>query len=236
MRAELSQLIELPSHVYRYGTSGNGMFLTGGELRTLRAAGAVRTDNFLFGRPCNLRAGSFGVHELRFAVVLPAVQVVVAAILLHSAGAPNPGRLLPHALLICHGLNAPALLSRIPGRFGPLSWVMGSIVMDFGMEDLLFLLGIIVTWYFVGRAMDRYRTPNGTKGSGRILTTLAHIFLLAVAGLMLVFGLHDFGDSSLYLFGRLERGVLALAWSAALFFVSVRALTRVIRSSVCGSV
>jgi hypothetical protein len=106
---------------------------------------------------------------------------------------------------------------------------MGSLVLDFGVEDLLFLLGVIVTWYFVGRTLDRRRVPEDGRHRNLVVSVLAHCFLLATAGLLLLLGLGDFRHFDDYLTGRPERTILVLAWSASLFAMSGKGLMRVIR-------
>jgi len=102
------------------------------------------------------------VQKPKLAVVLPAVQFVFAAILLQwSYRTPIPRGTelyVPTSRLICRGLNAPALLfSEVDYYFvqseAAPTWTARPIL-GFYADDLFFLLGVIVVWYFAGRALD----------------------------------------------------------------------------------
>jgi hypothetical protein len=158
------------------------------------------------------------MRKLKLAVALPAVQAIVAATLLYMAG-PLRGPPVPTARLICVGLNAPAMF---------FSFVGVDTIFGIDASDLFFLLGIIVVWYFVGRALDRRRVPRTIRES-TMVRAVTHSFLLAMGGLLLYIGLLNFRYPIFENLGRRpERGILTLSWSCCLIFFSGKALLRMI--------
>lgn len=174
------------------------------------------------------------MHKLKLTVALPTVQVIAAAMLLRLAGPPD--FYVPTTKLICQGLNAPALVTKffglVPGLF---SLVMDRRILGFGADDLFFLLGVAVTWYFVGRTLDRRFAPKKDRAPALTVSIMVHCFLLALGVLLLCFGLSDFQHPNFDNLGhRPMRAVLVLAWSASLIFFSVRGLVRAIRPATAG--
>ena len=159
------------------------------------------------------------MRKLKLAVALPVVQAILAATLLYVAG-PLRGPPVATARLICMGLNAPAVFFSFLG-LGTVFGIDGS--------DLSFLVGVIVVWYLVGRALDRRWVPRTIEESVMV-PAVARGFLLAMGGLLLYIGLFDFQDPTFdNLSHRPERGILTVLWSCSLIFLSGRALVRMIR-------
>jgi len=168
------------------------------------------------------------MHKLRLAIVLPIIQVVIAAILLRLGKRPPVAMFVPTAQRINWGLNAPALLFRavpvfVAGREPASTWPSRS-VLGFDVSDLFFLVGVIVVWFLVGRALDRRRTSKTAGGHRSATALVAHPLLLALAGLLFYLGLLERRS---YL--DLVRTLLMWIWSASLIFVSIRGLVRVLR-------
>jgi len=81
---------------------------------------------------------------------LPGVHVLVAAILLYFGGRDEtPFSLGPQMRLFCWGLNTPAVPLQAVGRRleYTFTWLRGSLL-HFGVEDLFFLCGVAIVWYF----------------------------------------------------------------------------------------
>lgn len=183
------------------------------------------------------------MRKLKLAVLLPTIQCIIAAILLqckYRAPVPRGSELyVPTVWLICRGLNAPALLFWVLAHYlfsweTMSTWVSRSrSIFGFYADDIFFLVGVIVVWYFVGLAMDRRRTES-TVGKG--VTTIVCSLLLALGVLLFALGLHDLGP------GRPENidppvgAFLTLMWSISLIFLSGRGIVRVIRRAFRRSV
>ena len=124
------------------------------------------------------------MRKLKFAIVLPITQVLIALILLLWADrTPVPPKLdyyyLPPAWLICKGLNAPAMLLLVP--FGG-DWYFVPSMPIVGRG--LFLMFVAVVWYLVGRALDRGPRPAGER---RMVTVLMVQSLVLTAGGLLLY-------------------------------------------------
>jgi hypothetical protein len=171
------------------------------------------------------------MRKLRFAALLPVLQVTLAAILLQWAGPPDSYWSEP--MLICRGLNAPALLFMAPTMWPPISELARGRVLGISISDIFFLVGVLVVWYLVGRALDRRLDSQRRDGPGPLTALIAHLMTLAVGGILLYVALHDFQYPNFDNLGhRPERAILTLAWSISLILISVRGLLRVIRSRV----
>lgn len=172
------------------------------------------------------------MQKLRFALLLPVIQAVVALGLIEW-GEQTPGprgadSFVPTAWLVCRGLNAPALLFRslwAPTLDSPLRLIVGLDTSDF-----LFLLGVIVVWYFVGRALDQRSTLTPVGGRAVASAVTVHLLLLALGGLLLFVALHDFEYqvTSLAPVGAF----LILLWSVSLLFLSGRGLLKAVRQTL----
>lgn len=169
------------------------------------------------------------MRKLRLAALLPIFQVVLAAILLQWAVPPNFYWSEP--VLICQGLNAPALLFVALTRWPPIAELAGGRVRGTSINDIFFLLGVVVVWYFVGRALDRKRGSRQQKQSGAPKSVAAYLVILAAAGILLYLALLDFQNPNFDSWHHFpERAVLTLAWSTTLAFISARGLLTIIRS------
>jgi hypothetical protein len=164
-----------------------------------------------------LDARSFDVRRLRWAIVLPLVQFVVAAIIQLSPSW-SPWR------DICSGMNAPALLFRavplILAEWRPESpWLSWSILGVY-VSDFFFMLGVIVVWLLVGRALDQGRTSRTSRSRGFAAALIVHPLLLVLGGFLSYVGFY---------LDDLVRTLLTWLWSVSLIFVSVRGLVAAIR-------
>lgn len=173
--------------------------------------------------------------KLKFATILPIIQFAIAAILLqcgYRTHIPRRSEMyMPTTRLICRGLNAPALLFRIlnPISWGPrFDWVPRSIL-GFDTDDVFFLLGVIVIWYLMGRALDRRGDARVGGWIGILLRFAISLILLGLGVILVLAGLHDFGP------GRPNNpsfplgAVLTLAWAIVLIFLPARGFVLTIR-------
>ena len=133
------------------------------------------------------------MRRVRFAVVLPVVQVFIAAILLVWADLAIPivyrywwrfprrevfiDACVIAANTVSHGVNAPALLFR--GLALSLR-LQGHPVWGVGVEDVFYLAGVVVLWNLVGRTLDRRRfritTSASRMSTGRVWFNLLLVF------------------------------------------------------------
>jgi hypothetical protein len=179
-------------------------------------------------------------RKLRLAVALPVTQLIIAAILLSwghrlkSGLGPHPAIFyVPTVTLVCYGISAPALLLR--AALLPLSQIRFSVA-SLDAADLLFLSGVVVVWYFVGKAVDRRihglhsRPATVPDVVGNLLAVVVSIilFALAVAG---------FGSGVLENpFGSTVEAILSMLWSLILIVWSGANIFEVWRHRRVGSV
>lgn len=177
------------------------------------------------------------MRKLRWAWVLPLIQFVTATILLRwGYRAPGPRGAeyyVPIGHRICWGLNAPAVSFRILGSYLIRSkQPSGSVILrdfGFGADDLLFLAGVVIVWYLVGRALDGQRTSRTSGGHGIALALMARLLLLALGCLFLfvVFERYNHLDHA--------GAFLTATWSVSLIVLSGRWFVRLGFQSLRGS-
>jgi hypothetical protein len=185
------------------------------------------------------------MRKLKFAIVLPIAQILIASVLLLWADrTPIPPPNFPVAWFLCRALNAPVMLLMIP--LGG-NWNFVPQIPFIGRS--LFLTSVGVVWYLVGRALDR----RGAKPARepRVVTVLAAQSLLLVAGiLLLLIAWRDVSYPETSFRGAFLDVVrtvgatpvlgligtfLTLAWSVSLIFLSCRTFVRLIRRRVVRS-
>jgi hypothetical protein len=86
---------------------------------------------------------------------------------------------------------------------------------------------MIVSWYVVGRALDRRRTSKVVEGRHVVASLIVYLLLLTLGGLLFFDGMHDIKqrynlDPPVVVF-------LTLIWSITLIFLSGRGIVRVVR-------
>jgi hypothetical protein len=183
------------------------------------------------------------MRPIKFAILLPVAQLVIAGILLQWAkhapfshsGIDTP--YVPTARMICYGLSAPAdrlrmLDSLLTSRLTP-SWTL----MGFYFDEWLFLIGVIAVWYFVGRKIDSYRlsnveTPQETSRSALFFNGLVFLFGLYLLLVTIInFGSPLRSPRGGNLVGSIVETVLFFAWSLFLILTPGRRLRKFVRSS-----
>ena len=147
----------------------------------------------------------------------------------------------PPARLLRLGLDAPArpalmfdpdtlaaiFSSSAPeGPFFP--WLPRTIL-GFYMADYLFLIGTAITWYFVGRAVDR--RIGGVRGDGSNRTlALGYLFLFALGVLLFAVGFHDLGPNRAESTIPPVGAIFSLIWAVVLVFIPIRGTIRVVQA------
>jgi hypothetical protein len=175
------------------------------------------------------------MRTVRLALVLPTTQLVVATVLLRSGDEPPAyfdTPFVPTPRLICWGLNAPAMLIRSLHIFVH-QWEWGTRqVLGFYMDDLFFLVGVIVVWYGAGRALDRRRISE-PAGRRRLVNLLPrHLLLLATGCLLFCMGLGVLWNAPYNNPDYPACAILYLVWSAILAFLSGRGILRTLRRRI----
>jgi hypothetical protein len=180
------------------------------------------------------------MFKLNFRLQLPIVQLLLAVTLLvwgrrvsQPAGMDFPYS--PTAILLCKGINAPAaLFAVICDSLLPLDRPDMAPVSIFGFnpQDILFLLGVIVIWYLVGRVVDqkaKHQAPSDRRG--RSSKTLIHLALMTLGILVLLMGTLPILDKRGLTnpMGAAIASVLYMARFGVLFFLPAVSLLRIFR-------
>lgn len=123
--------------------------------------------------------------KIKFAWVLPVVNLsLVLALWVYDMRTPLPNWDTGYTstpMMIGYGISAPALIFKflsLPFRWTGL-WPVS--IGRFDLNDLLFFLGVVVTWFLVGSALDRRASRRALVqsglGFGMILWDLALVAL-----------------------------------------------------------
>lgn len=186
------------------------------------------------------------MRKIRFALVLPVVQLVLAIGLLrwgiwqvhHPPGSfDTPYAATP--MFACQGINAPAvLLENFFRTVAPLRRV-NEMLSDrlVGGYDLSFLVGLMILWYLVGRNVDR-RVMGATSAqrrtrAGNRLFQLLQVTCGACVGIM---GAKQFDYLGRWnnVVGNILSGTLFLVWSLVLITLPGAKLVKAIRRRYSG--
>jgi biotin transporter BioY len=120
------------------------------------------------------------------------------------------------------------------GRWGP-PYLTGPTA-GFYTDDLFFLAGVVVVWYFVGRAWDQRRTPQTVGKRGTVKALIACALLVALGGLLFLLGMDYLRNPRFNNPDYPAVAVPVLMWSVSLIFLSGRRLVRAIRHAIRGTV
>jgi amino acid transporter len=179
------------------------------------------------------------MRKLRFAVILPVVQLIIALALFKWGERQWEGKglFVPTGRLLCHALNAPALLFlRLLDLFPDWS---APRICGFYFDEIFFLPGVAVVWYLVGRALDRRVTPHAQSQSRKTIPkALFNLFLV-------VYGVYFFWTETVTWFWHrnllIFRGAHAYdaalywAWSVVLILAGAVNLVKAIRPRLSSS-
>jgi hypothetical protein len=163
------------------------------------------------------------MRKLTFA--LPAFQLAVAMVLLrlgHRAVGPSGLDTLyvPTVTLVCLGINAPALFLGLVPRLFPETASGGTF--GFSPWELLFLLGVVVLWYLVGRLLNNRKAAIGSRPAKKTTGGLLFTILVLALGLMIFYS----GEELIRVrpwnnpVGTVVAGILCLLWAVGLVLLS----------------
>lgn len=170
------------------------------------------------------------MRQLRFALLLPIAQLVVALLLLQWGHRVLPPRgldtiYMPTPTLVCIGINGPAVLFRVGDFLTPQTWIyMG--VRGFSSDEFWFLAGVLVIWFLIGHALDAHRMRGASTPRIRMGSAIASIAMLIVAALLLFLGLKHIHPYEWNNPASPVVGIFFIVWSLAIGIVSGRKLTR----------
>jgi hypothetical protein len=165
--------------------------------------------------------------RLRFSLALPAAQLLLAVAMWQWARRTRvpEGLYSPTVDLVSKGINGPALLCKIltlPFHQTP-NWPPS--ILGLTADEFLFFVGVVITWYLVGRALDRYIYSKGSGPTrltvGQVTTSLLSVLLgiFMFLGTLTCFSNPDQQNNPI---GYSALGILLLVWSV--FLVGVPAL------------
>ena len=165
--------------------------------------------------------------RVRLSLLLPPAQLALAVAMWEWARrTPVPeGLYSPTVDLVSKGINGPALLCKIltlPFQQTP-NWPPS--ILGLTADEFLFFVGVVITWYLVGRALDRYVHSKGSgltrltagQATTSLLSMLLGIFMFL--GTLTCFSNPDQQNNPI---GYSALGVLLLVWSV--FLVGVPTL------------
>jgi len=181
----------------------------------------------------------FSLNKVRFSLALPSTLLALALAMLEWARrvvAPQHWDTFywPTPALVCYGINGPAIFFKLlvfPFTRGQPFWPSVS-VFSYGLEDLSFFVGVVVLWFFVGRALDRMMSVEELPERRFIaLEVLLNVFVefLGMALFLLgIQGLRTPGRWNNYS-GNVTEKILFLVWSFILILVASRRLKQLLR-------
>lgn len=175
------------------------------------------------------------MRQIRLRLVLPIIAVLFAGILFElgrrETGPPGLDLFAPTANMFCYGVNAPAVLLTIPYNLLVQWYVDRQVIMPwfnwrllgFFSSDWVFFLAVALTWFLVGRELDRYRYSKSVPSARFGIRNLLVSALLTSAGLYLAYAavFEIWGQPGNNPLGNKVEAILFLTWSLLLL---IRAL------------
>jgi hypothetical protein len=168
---------------------------------------------------------------LKLKFVLPAIQIILAAVLLVVGSAQHRaerGKDIYYgapAKRICYALNAPALLFRSAGLAILDASHLASTNLYNVIDSGMFILGVGLLWFFVGAAIESRSKRGDRTALSRSWRLLIDFSLIVLGVAFLLFGL---GAWKLVHWGSVLQGFAEAAiyflWALALVFISGRDL------------
>jgi len=168
------------------------------------------------------------MSTIKYRVLLPIVQFLVAAALLIAGGYSTPGKIVdfpypPTPFMVCRAISAPAALFEIlVSSLLPFDRLNHSPITVFGFQlaDIVFLIGVVALWYIVGRFIDARlndqtltREPAWEAG----LLAVAAVLVAAILLWLSIWPIIDRG-SVLNLTGTILASILKILWSGFLLW------------------
>src|ERR1700730_7072894 len=163
------------------------------------------------------------LFQLKFSIVLPVVQFILAILLLEWADRASRPRFdtlyYPTSQLVCAGINAPAtILIGFAGLFDRVDHAPPPIF-GLGLDEVFFFIGVLILWFLVGKVLDRRWSPGERPAKWTVIRLLSLGVPLELLGALLFYeGLHGIltpGRWNNY-FGNIVQNILVLLWSLIL--------------------
>ena len=167
-------------------------------------------------------------YKLRFQILLPITQLLLALVMIAwGRQVPRPAGLdfpySPTPVLVCNGINAPATVLSLSASFLPIDRPDRTPIslFGFGAQGLLFLLGVVLLWFFIGHTIDhRLRRPASVRHTAGAARSILDVVLMLLGILLLLVGiapiLDNRGDES-YGRHRGSRSVVSLVFGLVFF-------------------
>jgi hypothetical protein len=155
------------------------------------------------------------MRKLKWTFILPIVQFAIFLTLIHWQTIEIP--LLGNLGALCFAINSPGLfIYGIFLRMAPVRW-LPPYVLNIRSDHFIFLVGVVVQWYFVGRELDKLKSSKSSAGAK--LTSAAIVgYLLAIAwGIYLIFNAME---GILQVLHLTIESVIVLLWAAILIILS----------------
>jgi len=184
------------------------------------------------------------MRKIKVALFLPVFHFLLAVILLRwavlypAAPVPMDTPYVPITRLVCWGISAPAERLRI------LSFLVPNRIdqkllhaTGFYSDTLIFLVGVVILWYLIGRAIDfHWFAKNPARTNSALRNTLLNWLMLVCGIYLFIVSVVNFNDPLRHpkdanLVGNVVEALLFFAWSIVLMFLPARRLLDAIRGS-----
>ena len=155
------------------------------------------------------------MRKLKWALFLPIVQFAIFLTLIHWGTIEVP--LLGNLGALCFAINSPGLfIYGIFVRMAPVRWLPPNIL-NIRSDHFIFLVGVVVQWYFVGRELDKLKSSKSPTGA-KLTTVVIVGYLLAICwGIYLIFS----AIGTILQFSHVAIGsVIGMSWAAILITLS----------------
>lgn len=185
-------------------------------------------------------AGHDRSMQLRLWWILPTLQLIVALLLLQWGRQLEGGQgrfdtlYVPTPALVCKGINAPATALAGMAFFFDRVDHQRPTILGSTLDYPLFLIGVLILWYLVGKALDSWRSTGETPLAWTWPRLVFFGGPLAVLGALFLYeGLQGFRDPWRWnnRTGNIMHSVLVLLWSIVLIGVPGLKLIQRLRMS-----
>jgi hypothetical protein len=170
------------------------------------------------------------MSKLKLAFALPMINLVAAVAILHQpVGSVHFGP--PLLLEVCWGLNAPAFLFWNHDIPGPIEQLVPTWLLSALSGELYYVVGILITWSFIGNELDRRNSLPGDRK--RVVGLAVDSLMLVAGGVLFWMGIEDCNSPHTEFYsafhGPSVKGMFFFAWSLALIYVSAKRFATTIR-------
>jgi hypothetical protein len=173
--------------------------------------------------------------KLKFSIVLPVVQLILAIFLLEGGDRVRTRfdtLYYPTPQLVCAGINAPAtILIGVARLFDRIDHPQTTIL-GLGLDEVFFFIGVLILWFLIGKALDQRRAPGEHPSKWTPMRLVLLGIPLELLGAILFYqGLRGFltpGRWNNY-FGNIVQSTLVLLWSLILIVSAALKFARQVR-------